>query len=152
LTTTTALGFVAKSVDTTLRAQVCIGTRLEIVIVTTWRTGCVKVARWAWAIVAWTTVVKLAWRALTLRAVVGAWRAIAELFGALTIAWRAVTHTVTAHVAVGTRGATTFATLATTATPIAATASGFGVANALHHFTACGLGCSRHHIAAWGLA
>ena len=40
----------------------------------------------------------------------------------------------------------------TTATAIATTASGFGVANALHHFAASGFGCSSHHVTAWGLA
>jgi hypothetical protein len=57
--------------------------------------------------------------------------------------------------AVGARGAaafTTLAALAATATPIATTASSFGVANTLHHFAACGFGCSSHHVTAWGLA
>jgi hypothetical protein len=53
--------------------------------------------------------------------------------------------------AIGTRGAATFTTLAATAATIATTASGFGVANTLHHFAACGFGCSRHHVTAWGL-
>ena len=61
---TATLCFVAKGVHATLGAQVCVGARLEVVIVTAWRTGCVEVARWAWA-----TVVKLARRALALRAV-----------------------------------------------------------------------------------
>jgi hypothetical protein len=56
--------------------------------------------------------------------------------------------------AVGARGtAAAFTTLAATATAaIATAASGFGVANALHHFTACGFGSSCHHITAWWLA
>jgi hypothetical protein len=40
----------------------------------------------------------------------------------------------------------------TTATTIATTASGFGVANALHHFAASRFGCCSHHVTAWGLA
>jgi hypothetical protein len=54
--------------------------------------------------------------------------------------------------AVGARGAATFTTWAATTTTIAATGSGFGVANALHHFAAGGFGCSSHHVTAWGLA
>ena len=159
---TATLCFVAKGIHAALGAQVCVGTGLEVVIVTAWRTGCVKVARWAWAIAAWATVVELtgltcAWAltwlaiAITYRTVI-AWRAIAKLLGALAVAGWAVTHTVTAHVAVGARGTATFATLAATAAAIATTASGFGVANALHHFTACGFGCRSHHVPAWRLA
>ena len=59
-------------------------------------------------------------------------------FSALAIARRAVSHTVTADMAIGARRTTT--------------TCGFGVANALHHFAACGFGCSSHHVAAWGLA
>ena len=66
---TAALCFVAKSVHATLGAQVCIGTRLEVVIVTAWRTRCVKVARWTWAVIAWAPVVELTRRALALWAI-----------------------------------------------------------------------------------
>ena len=161
---TATLCFVTKGVHAALGAQVCVGTGLEVVIVTTWRTGCVKVARWAWAIVAWATVVELtgltwAWAwALTWLAIaiadrtVIAWRAIAKLLGALAVARRAVTYTVTAHVAVGARGTAAFSALAATACAIATAACGFGVANALHHFTACRFGCRSHHVAAWRLA
>ena len=148
---TATLCFVAKGVHAALRAQVCVGTRLEVVIVTAWRTGCVKVARWTWAIVAWATVVELTgltwaltWLAIAIayRTII-TWRAIAKLLGTLAVARRAVTHAVTAHMAVGTRG---------TATAVATAASGFGVPNALHHFTARGFRCSGHHVTAWGLA
>jgi hypothetical protein len=111
---------------------------LEVVVVTARRTWCVKVAGWTWCVVAWATVVKLTRWALTLAlwAVVAARRAVTKLFGTLAVAWRTITHTVTAHMAVGARGTATFTTLAATAAAIATTASGFGVANALHHFTA----------------
>jgi hypothetical protein len=139
-----------------------VGAWLEVIIVTTWGARCIKVAWWTWRIVAWATVVKLARCALTLAiarlaiaitcwAFAAARWAVTQL-GAFTIACRAVTHTVTAHMAVGARGAAAFTTLAATATPIATTASGFGVANALHHFATCSFGCSSHHITAWGLA
>jgi hypothetical protein len=132
----------------------CVGAGLKVVIVTAWGLRCVKVTRWTWCIAAWATVVKLTRWALTLalRAVVAARRALTELFGALTIAWWAIAHTVTAHMAVGARGTATFTTLAATAAAIATTASGFGVANALHHFTACSFGRRCHHVTAWGLA
>ena len=87
-----------------------------------------------------------------MRAVIATGWAITKLFSALTVAWWTVAHTVTAHMAVGARGTATFTTLTATAAAIATTASGFGVANALHHFTARGFGCCCHHIAAWGLA
>ena len=157
---TATLCFVAKGIHAALGAQVCVGTGLEVVVVTAWRTGCVKVARWTWCIVARATVVELTgltwaliWLAIAIayRTVI-AWRAIAKLLGALAVARRAVTYTVTAHVAVGARGTASFATLAATAAAIATTASGFGVANALHHFTACRFGCRSHHVAAWRLA
>ena len=161
---TAPLCFVAKGVHAALGTQVCVGTGLEVVIVAAGRTRCVKVTRWTWCIVAWSTVVELtglAWAlALTWLAIaipcrtVSAWWAIPKLFGALAIARWAVTHTVTALMAVGSRCAafrgTTLTT--TTAAAVATAASGFGVANALHHFTACGFGCCRHHIAAWRLA
>ena len=122
---TATLCFMAKGIHAALGAQVCVGTGLEVVVVTAWRTGCVKVARWAWCIVAWATVVELtgltwAW-ALTWLAIaiacwaVIAWRAIAKLLGALAVARWAVTYTVTAHVAVGARGTAAFAALAATA-------------------------------------
>lgn len=149
-----------KSVHAALGAQMCIGTGLEIVVVAAWGARCVKVTRWARRIVAGTTVVKLArgtlalalWSiAVTRWTFAAAWGTVTKL-GAFAIAWRTITHTVTAHVAVGARGTTTFTTLAATATTIATTASGFGVANALHHFAACGFGSSCHHVTAWGLA
>ncbi len=159
---TATLCFMAKSVHAALGAQVRVGAWLEVVVVTARRTRCVKVARWTWCIAAWATVVKLARCALTLdiarlaiaitRWAFAAARWAVTQLGALTIACRAVTHTVTAHMAVGARGPAAFTTLAATATAIATTASGFGVANALHHFTACSFGCSSHHITAWGLA
>jgi hypothetical protein len=137
----------AKGIHAALGAQVCVGTGLEIIVVTAWCTRCVKVAGWAWA-----TVVKLTGWALTLGAIavtcgaVIARRTIAKLLCALAIARWAVTQTVSAHMAVRTWRTTT------AATTVAATASGFGVANALHHFTACGFGRSSHHVTAWGLA
>ena len=151
---TATLRFVSKGVHATLGAQVRVGAWLEVIIVTAWRTGCVKVARWTWCIVAWATVVKLTWWALTLAlwSVVATGWAITKLFSALTVAWWTVAHTVTAHMAVGARGTATFTTLAATATTIATTASGFGVANALHHLATCGFGSSCHHITAWRLA
>jgi len=159
---TATLCFVAKGIHAALGTQVCVGTGLEVVVVTAWRTRCVKVARWTWCIVARATVVELtgltwAWAltwlaiAIAYRTVI-AWRAIAKLLGALAVARRAITYTVTAHVAVGARGTAAFAALAATACAIATAACGFGVANALHHFTACRFGCSRHHVAAWRLA
>ena len=141
--------FVAKGVHAALCAQVRIGTGLEIVIVVARCTRCVKVARLTWAIVAWTAVVELTWLTLTLRAVVRTRWTVTKLFGALTIASRTVADAVTAHMAVRTRGSATFTT---TASSVAATASGFVVANTLHHFTTCGLGRCGHHVTAWGLA
>ena len=132
-----------------------VGAWLEVVVVTARCARRIKVAGWTWCVVAWATVVKLTRWALTLAlwAVVAARRAVTKLFGTLPVAWRTITHTVTAHVAVGARGTTTFTTLAAPATAtIATTASGFGVANALHHFAACGFGSSCHHVTAWGLA
>ena len=152
---TATLSFMAKGVHATLGSQVRVGAWLEVVIVTARCARRIKVAGWTWCVVTWATVVKLTGWALTLAlwAIVAARRAVTELFNALTVAWRTVTHTVTAHMAVGARGTATFTTLATTATTtIATTASGFGVANALHHFTACGFGSSCHHVTAWGLA
>jgi hypothetical protein len=151
----------AKGVHATLCTQVRVGTRLEVVIVTTWRTGCIKVTRWTWRIAAWATVVELTRGALTLTlwaiaitcwAFAAAWRTVTKL-GAFAIACGAIAHTVTAHMAART-GCAAFrvTTLAATAAAIATTASGFGVANALHHFTACGFGCSSHHVTAWWLA
>ena len=75
---------------------------------------------------------------MALRTVVAARRAVTELFSALAIARRAVSHTVTADMAIGARRTTT--------------TCGLGVANALHHFTACGFGSSGHDVTAWGLA
>jgi hypothetical protein len=82
LTTATTLGFVAKRVDTTLRAQVRIGAGLEVVIVV--------VTRFTWSLVAWSTVVKLARWALT---ALTPWTllAIAPAGVAVGIAWWAVT-------------------------------------------------------------
>jgi hypothetical protein len=140
LALTAPLSFVAKGVHAALGAQVGVGTGLEVVIVTTWGAWRIKVARGARCIVAWATVVELTgWAlALTLRTVIRAWRTITELFSALAIARRAVSHTVAADMAIGARRTTT--------------TCGLGVANALHHFTACGLRCSSHHVSAWGLA
>ena len=151
---TATLCFMAKGVHATLGSQVRVGAWLEVVVVTARCARRIKVAGWTWCVVAWATVVKLTRWALTLalRAVVAARRAITELFSALTIAWWAIAHTVTAHMAVGARGTATFTTLAATAAAIATTASGFGVANALHHLAACGFGSSCHHVTAWGLA
>lgn len=152
---TATLCFVAEGVDATLGTQVRVGAWLEVVVVTARCARRIKVAGWTWCVVTWATVVKLTGWALTLalRTVVAARWAITKLFSALTVAWRAVTHTVTAHMAVGARGTATFTTLAATATAtIATTASSFGVANALHHFTACGFGRRCHHVTAWGLA
>ena len=142
---TATLSFMAKGVHATLGTQVRVGAWLEVVVVTARCARRIKVAGWTWCVVTWATVVKLTGWALTLalRAIVRARWAITKLFSALTVAWRAVTHTVTAHMAVGARG---------TATAVATAASGFGVANALHHFTARGFRCSGHHITAWGLA
>ena len=145
---TAPLCFVAKGIHAALGAQMRVGAGLEVIIVTTGRTGCIKVARWARCIVAWATVVELTGLALTraltwlaiaitCRTVIARW-AVSQLLGALAVARRAVPHTVTAHMTIGTRGATA--------------ASGFGVANALHHFTACGFCCSGHHVTAWRLA
>ncbi len=63
---TATLCFVTKSVHAALCSQVGIGTRLEVIIVTAWRTGCIKVAWWTWAVVARTTVIELTRWALTL--------------------------------------------------------------------------------------
>ena len=151
---TATLCFVTKGVHAALRAQMRVGTGLEVVIVTTWRTRCIKVAWRTWCIVAWATVVELTGRALALalRTVVRTWWTITELLCALTIAGWAIPQTITAHMAIGARGTAAFATLAATATTVATTASRLCIANALHHFTACGFGCSGHHVAAWGLA
>jgi hypothetical protein len=73
---------------------------------------------------------------------------------AVAVARWTIAHTVTTHMAVGAgRAAVGAAALAgSSAATVATTASGFGVANALHHFTACCFGCGRHHVATWGLA
>ena len=140
---TAALGFVTKGIDTALRAQVRIRAGLEIIVVAR-DTGLV-VARWTWAIVAWSAVVKLTWGTLTLWAIAVAWGTIAELFGAFTIAaCRAFAVAVAADMAIGA-GCTAFATTATAVGSLA-------FANALHHFAACRFGGSCHHITAWGLA
>ena len=153
---TATLCFMAKGVHAALGAQVRISAWLEVVVVAARCARRIKVTGWAWCIVAWATVVKLTLWALTLalRAIVRAGWAVTELFGALAIAWRTITHAVTTHMAVRARGTATFTTLAATATAtsIATTASGFGVANALHHFAACGFGSSCHDVTAWGLA
>jgi len=158
---TTTLCFMAKSVHAALGAQVCVGTGLKVVVVTTWCARCIKVRRRTWCIVAGAAVVELTrwtltlalWTVAVTRGTIVATRwAVTELLGAFTLALRAVTHTVTAHVAVGARGAAAFTTLAASATTIATTASGFGVANALHHLATCGFGSSCHHITAWRLA
>jgi uncharacterized membrane protein (Fun14 family) len=143
----------AKRVHATLGAQMGVGARLEIVIVmVTWL---------AWAILARTTVVKLAWWALatlaatmTLRAIATAcvaigiaWWAVTQGLAAFTIAWRSIAHAITADMAIRAWGSAAFSTLAATAT-----ASGLVVADALHHFAACGFGRCRHDVAAWGLA
>jgi hypothetical protein len=152
LALTTPLSFMAKGIHTALGAQVCIGAGLEVVIVASWCARCVEVAGWARAVIAGATVVKLTGWALTLRAiavtcrtVIARWT-VPQLLCALAIAGWAVTQAITADMAIRT-----WCTAATTTT-VAATTSGFGVANALHHFTACSFGCSSHHIAAWGLA
>ena len=157
---TAALCFVTKGVHAALRAQVRVGTWLEVIIVATWRAWCIKVTGWTGSIVTWAAVVELTGRACALalwavavtgRTITIAWRAVTQL-RTFTIACGAVAHTVTAHMAIGAWCTTTFATLTATATCIAATASGFGVANALHHFAACGFGRCSHHVTAWGLA
>ena len=161
---TAPLCFVAKGVHAALGAQVRVGAGLEVVVVTAWRARCVKVTRWTWCIAAGTTVVKLAggtWSlsiarlavAVACWAFAAAWGAVTKL-GAFAIACRTIAHTVSAHMTVRSRcAAFRRSTLATTAAAtIATTASGFGVANALHHFTACGFGCSSHHVSAWGFA
>jgi hypothetical protein len=151
-----------KSVHAALGAQMCIGTGLEVVVVTAWGARCVKVTRWARRIVAGTTVVKLArgtlalalWSiAITRWTFAAAWGTVTKL-GAFAIACRTIAHTVSAHMTVRSRcAAFRRSTLATTAAAtIATTASGFGVANALHHFTACSFGSSCHDVTAWGLA
>jgi hypothetical protein len=156
----------AKGIHAALGAQVRVGTGLEVVVVTAWGARRVKVTRWTWCIVAWATVVKLARGALALAlsisrlsvaitcwAFAAACRTVTKL-GAFAIACGTIAHTVTAHMAIRARctafGSTTLTT--TTATTIATTASGFGVANALHHFAACCFGGSCHHVTAWGLA
>ena len=148
---TATLRFMAKGVHAALGTQVCVGTGLEVVIVTARCARRIKVTWWAWAIVAWATVVELTRWALTLalRALIRAGWAITKLVDAFSITGWAVAHTVTAHMAVGTRRTTAFTT---SAAAIATTASGLVVANALHHFTACGFGCSCHYVTAWGLA
>lgn len=139
-----------------------VGAGLEVVVVTAWSARCVKVAWWTWCIVAWATVIKLAGCTLTLAlwsiaitcwAFTAACRTVTKL-GAFTIACGTIAHTVTAHMAIRARCATFRSTTltTTTATAIATAASGFGVANALHHFAACSLGCCSHYVAAWGLA
>ena len=160
---TATLCFVAERVHAALGAQMRVGAGLEVVIVTAWGTRCIKVARWAWCIVAWCAVVELTRCALALTLwsiAIARWslfatacRTVTKL-GTITIACRAIAHTVTAYMATWAwcaafRGTTL---TATTATTIATTASGFGVANALHHFTACSFGCSSHHVTAWRLA
>ena len=107
--------FVAKSVHAALSAQVRVGARLEVVVVTAWRTRCVKVTWCTWCIVAWPTVVKLARAASTLAlsisrlavaitrwAFAAAWGTVTKL-GAFAFACRAIAHTVTAHMAIGAR-------------------------------------------------
>ena len=158
---TATLCFMAKGVHAALGAQVRVGAGLKVVVVTARCARCVKVTRWTWRIVAWATVVKLARGALALTlwsiaitcwAFAAAGWAVTKL-GALAFACGTIAHTVTAHVAVRTRCAAFRGTTATaTTTTIATTASGFGVANALHHFTACSFGSSCHHVTAWGLA
>ena len=161
---TATLCFMTKSVHAALGAQVRVGAGLEIVVVAAWRARCVKVAWWTWCIAAGTTVVKLARGTLTLtiarlavavtRWAFTATRGTVTKLGAFAIACRTIAHTVTAYMAIRARCATfRSATLTTTtATTIATTASGFGVANALHHFTACSFGSRCHHVTAWGLA
>ena len=145
MTTAATLGFVAKGVHATLRAQVRVGAGLKVVIVVARCARCIKVTWWAWAAIARATVVKLTgWAlalrtiAVTCRAVIATGWAFTKLLSAFTFAWRAVTQAVTADVAVRTRGT--------------ATACSFGIADALHHFAACGFGRSRHDVTAWGLA
>jgi hypothetical protein len=151
-----------KSVHAALGAQVRVGTGLEVVVVAAWRAGCVKVARCTWCIAAGTTVVKLARRALPLAlwsvtvacwAFAAAWGTVTKL-GAFAISCRTIAYTVTAYMAIRARCATfRSATLTTTtAAAIATSASCFGVANALHHFAACGFGRCCHYVTAWGLA
>ena len=60
LALTAALCFVTKGVDTALCAQVCIGTGLKVVVVMTRRTRFV-VARRAWTVVAWLSIVLTRW-------------------------------------------------------------------------------------------
>ena len=162
---TAPLCFVAKGVHATLGAQVRVGAGLEVVIITAWCARRVKVTRWTRCLVAWATVVKLARRTWTLAlgaiavtrwAFAAAWRTVSEL-SAFAIAWRTIAHTVSAHMTVGSRcAAFRISTLATpltaTTTPVATAACGFGVANALQHFTARCFGSCSHHVTAWGLA
>ena len=131
-----------------------VGTGLKVIVIATRRT-CLVVTRHAWLKVAWgarcilpgATVVKLASRA----------RALALWTVAITH-W-AVPVAVTTHMAVGTWG-TGFAVAAfaargwatAAATASTRTRSAFGVADALHHFVACGFGSGCHHVAAWRLA
>lgn len=145
MSTAATLGFVAKGVHTTLGSQVRVGAGLEVVIVVARCARCIKVTWWAWAAIARATVVKLTGWALALRTIAVTCRAViapgwafTKLLSAFTFAWRAVTQTVTADVAVGARGS--------------ATACGFGIANALHHFAASSFSRSRHDVTAWGLA
>jgi len=155
----------AKGVHAALRAQVRVGAGLEVVIVTTRRTGCVKVAGRTRCIAAWTAVVKLTWRALALIRLAVAVACgtittggtIAKLLWAITIACWTLAVAVTAHMAIGTwctafgAGALTATSAAAASTTIATTSVvTFGVANALHHFAACGFGCRSHHVTAWG--
>ena len=162
---TAPLCFMAKGVHAALGAQVRVGAWLEVVVVTARCARRIKVAGWTWCVVAWATVVKLARRTLTLAlgsiavtrwAFAAAWRTVTEL-SAFAIAWRTIAHTVSAHMTVGSRCAafrisTLCTPLTATTTAVATAACGFGVANALHHFTACGFGCSSHHVTAWRLA
>ena len=135
----------SKGVHAALGAQVRIGTGLEVVIVTARCARRIEVTGWTWCVIAGGAVVKLTRWALALwtiavthGAIVAAWWTVCELFAAFAVTRWAVTHTVTVHMAVGARGTTA--------------ACGFGVAHALHHFTARGFGSCGHHVTAWGLA
>ena len=169
MTLTAALCFVAKRIHAALGAQVGVGAGLKVVIVTTRCTGCIKVTRCARCVVAWTAVVKLAWPTWTLaiarlavavtgRTIIAAWWTVIKL-GAFAVACGAIAHAVTAHMAVGAGCAalciSTFGaalTTTTTTTAVATAACGFGVTNALQHFTARCFGSGSHHVTAWGLA
>ena len=152
----TTLVFVAKSVDTALGAQVRVSAGLEFIIVATGCTRCIKVTWWAWCVIAWATVVELTWRAcaLALWAIAAFTRRAVTKLGTVTIAGRTIAIAVTTHMAAWTwcAGFCPPTLAATTAAAIATAASGFGVANALHHFAASRFGCRSHHVTAWGLA